>query len=423
MPARSPPTISKQSIFCGDRPGSAVTARALARAWPAAIGNPVSLTLAVAGAAATVAGGFVGMAPNRLVSGRPIALWQAAPTLATIGIAALVALLLAASLARPGRALHTITAVLGSALLLLTLAAAGEAARSLATTGASAAPAARVSLGAAFWVLAACGVLALGDALQRLGAGPALKLAVAAAIVGVIVLMAVAGAFDALSLAREYASRRRLFAEALLRHVVLVAAAVGPALAIGFPLGVVAARRPGWRGPLFAVLNLLQTVPSIALFGLLIAPLSALAAALPWVAALGIGGIGMAPAIIALVLYALLPVVRNTNAGIVGVDPAVVEAARGMGLGRRQIFWRVELPLATPVLLAGLRIVVVQAIGLAVVAALIGAGGLGTFVFEGLGQYAVDLVLLGALPAIFLALAVDFLLQMLVAALPRPGSP
>jgi osmoprotectant transport system permease protein len=397
-----------------------VTARALARAWPAAIGNPVSLTLAVAGAAATVAGGFVGVAPNRLVSGRPIALWQAVPTLSTIGIAALVALLLAASLARPGRAQHTIAAVLGSALLLLTLAAAGEAARSLATTGA---PAARVSLGAAFWVLAACGVLAVGDALQRLGAGPALKLAVAATIVGVIVLMAVAGAFDALSLAREYASRRRLFAEALLRHVVLVAAAVGPALAIGFPLGVVAARCPGWRGPLFAVLNLLQTVPSIALFGLLIAPLSALAAALPWVAALGIGGIGMAPAIIALVLYALLPVVRNTNAGIVGVDPAVVEAARGMGLGRRQILWRVELPLATPVLLAGLRIVVVQAIGLAVVAALIGAGGLGTFVFEGLGQYAVDLVLLGALPAIFLALAVDFLLQMLVAALPRPGRP
>ncbi|MGH7060728.1 MAG: ABC transporter permease [Stellaceae bacterium] len=378
----------------------------------------MSLTLAVAGAAATVAGGFVGVAPNRLVSGRPIALWQAAPTLATIGIAALVALLLAASLARPGRALHTTAAVLGSALLLLTLAAAGEAARSLATT---AAPTARVSLGAAFWVLCACGVLALGDALQRLGAGPALKLAVAATILGVIVLMAVAGAFDALSLAREYASRRRLFADALLRHVVLVAAAVGPALAIGFPLGVVAARRAGWRGPLFAVLNLLQTVPSIALFGLLIAPLSALAAALPWVAALGIGGIGMAPAIIALVLYALLPVVRNTNAGIVGVDPAVVEAARGMGLGRRQIFWRVELPLATPVLLAGLRIVVVQAIGLAVVAALIGAGGLGTFVFEGLGQYAVDLVLLGALPAIFLALAVDFLLQMLAAGLPRPG--
>ena len=140
-------------------------------------------------------------------------------------------------------------------------------------------------------------------------------------------------------------------------------------------------------------------------------PLSALATAVPSLAVLGIGGIGMAPAIIALVLYALLPVVRSTVAGIGGVDRAIVDSARGMGMTRRQRFWRVELPLAAPVLLAGLRIVTVQAIGLAVVAALIGAGGLGSFVFEGLGQYAADLVLLGALPAIGLALTADFLLQ------------
>jgi osmoprotectant transport system permease protein len=397
-----------------------VTAGTLAHSSTLGIGNPVLLTLAVAGAVTTVAGGFVGLAPNRLVSGKPIALWHVAPALSAIGIAALLAALLASSLARPSRGLHAITAILGAALLLLTLVAAGAAARLLAAT---APPAARVSLGAAFWVLAACGVLAVGDALQRLRAGPGLKLAVAAAILGAVAVLTAWGTFDALSLAHEYATRRRLFAEALVRHIVLVAAAVGPAVAIGVPLGVAAARHPGWRGPLFAVLNLLQTVPSIALFGLLIAPLSALAAALPWLAQLGIGGIGMAPAIIALVLYALLPVVRNTNAGVAGVDPAVVEAARGMGLGPRQTFWRVELPLAVPVLLAGLRIVIVQAIGLAVVAALIGAGGLGTFVFEGLGQYAVDLVLLGALPAIFLALAADFLLQMLAAALRQPGAP
>jgi osmoprotectant transport system permease protein len=163
----------------------------------------------------------------------------------------------------------------------------------------------------------------------------------------------------------------------------------------------------------------LQTIPSIALFGLLIVPLSALVAAAPWLAAFGIAGIGVTPAIIALVLYALLPVVRNTSAGLTGVDRAAIEAGRGMGLSRGQIFWQLELPLASPVLLAGLRIVIVQAIGLAVVAALIGAGGLGTFVFEGLGQYAVDLVLLGALPAIFLALGADFLLQLAAALLRR----
>jgi osmoprotectant transport system permease protein len=127
---------------------------------------------------------------------------------------------------------------------------------------------------------------------------------------------------------------------------------------------------------------------------------------------LGIGGVGPAPAIIALVLYALLPIARNTLAGIGGVSPAALDAARGMGMTRRQVFWQVEVPLAAPVLLAGLRIVLVQTIGLAVVAALIGAGGLGTFVFDGLGQYATNLVLLGALPAILLALGVDFLLRL-----------
>jgi len=173
------------------------------------------------------------------------------------------------------------------------------------------------------------------------------------------------------------------------------------------------------QGPLFAGLNLLQTVPSIALFGLLIVPLSALATAVPVLGRLGIAGIGLAPAVIALVLYALLPIVRSTVAGISGVDPGVIDAARGMGMTRRQLFWRVELSLAAPVLLAGLRIVTVQAIGLAVVAALIGAGGLGSFVFEGLGQYAADLVLLGALPTIALALAADFLLQLLASLLRR----
>jgi osmoprotectant transport system permease protein len=240
-----------------------------------------------------------------------------------------------------------------------------------------------------------------------------------AAIGAGIAGLAAVGTFDSLSIVREYATRRQLFADAVLRHIALVAGSVGPAIVIGLPLGVAAARKPRLQAPLFAVLNLLQTIPSIALFGLLIVPLAALATAVPQLAALGVGGIGVAPAIVALVLYALLPVVRNTSAGLAGVDAAVIEAGRGMGLKSRQIFWHVELPLALPVLLAGLRIVTVQAIGLAVVAALIGAGGLGTFVFEGLGQYAVDLVLLGALPAIFLALTTDFILQTLSAVLRR----
>jgi osmoprotectant transport system permease protein len=378
--------------------------------------NRVLPVLFLAGAAAALGTGFVTLAPNRLLSGRGIGLFTAADPRLAAAIAVLGLTLLAAAFAPPQRGLHLAAATVSFLLLMAVLAAAGQAASTLA---AGVPRLARVSLGAGFWILLAASSLGVVDGLQRAEAGIAARLAVAAAAVIAFAAMARGGMFDALSLAREYEARQPVFAAALLRHIVLVAAAVGPAVAIGFPLAVAAVRRPHWQGPIFAVLNLLQTVPSIALFGLLLAPLAGLAAAFPTLAALGIGGIGMAPAIIALVLYALLPVVRNGVAGLAGVEAGVVDAARGMGMSRRQRFWQVELPLAMPLLLAGLRIVVVQAIGLAVVAALIGAGGLGTFVFEGLGQYAADLVLLGALPAIGLALAADFLLQNLAAWLGR----
>jgi osmoprotectant transport system permease protein len=378
------------------------------------IHNRVLLTLTAGGTVAAAVAGFVSYAPNRLLSGQPIALWEAASGPAAAGIGLLGAMMLGAAFVTPGKTLHYAQAGLGAALLLLVLTAAGQAASAM-TLGAK--PAVRISLGTAFWTLTACAALAIVDALQRLGAGAAARLLTAGAIVAGVAALAVAGSFDALSIAREYAGRRLLFADALSRHLALVSGSVGLAVVIGFPLGVAAARSPRLENPLFAVLNMLQTIPSIALFGLLIVPLSALAAAVPQLAAIGVGGIGVAPAIVALVLYALLPVVRNTAVGLAGVDGAVIEAGRGMGLTSWQIFQQVEVPLALPVLLAGLRIVTVQAIGLAVVAALIGAGGLGTFVFEGLGQYAVDLVLLGALPAIFLALAADFILQTLSAAL------
>jgi osmoprotectant transport system permease protein len=380
------------------------------------IRNQVLFVLVVAAAAAAGSSGFVGIAPNRLVSGRPISLWAAAGALATAGIAALGAALSVACIIRPSRRLYYVVAALAAAVLLLVLGAAGHAASAIAQ---SAGPAFRISLGSAFWVLAACAALAVADALQRLGAGIVTQIVVVSAIVSGATLLALSGIFDALSLAREYAIRRAVFADALTRHVTLVGASVGIAMAIGFPLGVAVARSPRLQNPVFAVLNILQTVPSIALFGLLIAPLSALVAAVPRLAEYGLGGIGVTPAIIALVLYGLLPAVRNTFVGVTGVDSAVIEAGRGMGMSSVQILREIELPLALPVLLAGLRIVTVQAIGLAVVAALIGAGGLGTFVFEGIGQYAVDLVLLGALPAIFLALAADFLLKILATVLRR----
>lgn len=382
--------------------------------------NQVLPCLMAVAVAAGLSAGFLTEAPNRLVSGTPVALRDAVGALPTLALAAATASLFALGFAVPRRALHYLAAAVAGAALAAMLAAAGDAAASLA---ADAPPAAAISLGAGFWVIFACAALALIDSLRRAEAGTAMQLLAALLAVLGFWLMARAGLFDALAVAREYAHRREAFDAALRRHVELVVAALVPALVIGVPLGLLALRKRRAEAPLFAVLNLLQTVPSIALFGLLIAPLSGLADAFPALGALGIGGVGPAPAIIALVLYALLPVARNTLAGIGSVSPAAIDAARGMGMSRWQIFWQVEAPLALPVLLAGLRIVTVQAIGLAVVAALIGAGGLGTFVFDGLGQYATSLVLLGALPAIFLALAVDFLLRLVTGGLRRRFAP
>jgi osmoprotectant transport system permease protein len=147
----------------------------------------------------------------------------------------------------------------------------------------------------------------------------------------------------------------------------------------------------------------------------LIVPLSFIAAHVPLARAIGIGGIGAAPAVIALVLYGLLPLVRSADAGLRNVPADVRESARGMGMTPRDIFWKIDLPLALPALISGLRVVTVQSIGLATVAALIGAGGLGTFVFQGIGEYALDLVLVGALPTILLAVLIDALFQVVLA--------
>ncbi len=362
--------------------------------------NAVLLALALAALVALLAAGFVTHAPNRLVSGAPVRLVDAASGLRADALLALAAFLAAAAFVPPAR--HHSAAIVAAAsfLLVLLVDTAGAAAREFA---AQAPPAARTGLGAAFWIAGLAAALIVIDALQRARAGPALRFAVAVALAGAILALAAGGRLDALSLAREYDVRRDAFAAELLRHCALVAAAVLAALVIGVPLGILAARKPRARAGLFATLNIVETVPSVALFGLLIAPL----------AALGLSGVGPVPALIALALYALLPVARNTEAGILAADPASVEAASGMGMTQNQIFWRVELPLGLPVFVAGLRIVVVQTIGLAAVAALIGAGDLGTFIFQGIGQYAIDLVLLGAVPTIGLALAADFVLAML----------
>jgi osmoprotectant transport system permease protein len=360
--------------------------------------NRVLLVLSICALAACAFSSVLNVAPNRLVAGRAVTLWQMDGMSAAMAAGCVVLVVL--SFAPIMRGVQYAILALAMAILLLLLVGAGGMASASVAFGPHST---RVSLGWGFWTVGFCLAMIIVDALQRLNAGTLARLVAFAFFLAGVAIISFEGLFEDLSIVREYATRQSEFAKALGQHCLLVGIAVFLAVIIGGPLGLFVARRPQRSASIFGVLNLLQTIPSVALFGILIAPLSAL----------GIGGIGDVPAIIALVLYSLLPVVRNTEAGIAGVDRGVIDAARGMGLTPMQILWRIELPLGLPIFIAGFRIVTVQAIGLTIVAALIGAGGLGSFVFQGIGQYATDLVLLGALPTIALALAADFILALL----------
>lgn len=178
-------------------------------------------------------------------------------------------------------------------------------------------------------------------------------------------------------------------------HLFLVGVSIGIATLVGIPLGILITRQANLRQPVLGIANILQTIPSLALFGFLISvPL--------------IGGIGARTAIIALTLYSFLPIIRNTYTGIVSVDPAIREAGRGMGMTDRQLLLQVEIPLALGVILAGVRVATVIAIGIATIAAAIGAGGLGVFVFRGISTVNNQLILAGAIPAAVLAILADW---------------
>ena len=220
----------------------------------------------------------------------------------------------------------------------------------------------------------------------------------------VLALFLGSGIWRDISILKEFSSRSADFWAEGGIHLALALGSLGAAILVGLPLGILLERTKRLRGPVLGVLNAVQTIPSIALFGLLIAPLSWLVLRLPVLGAVGIHGIGIAPAFIALFLYALLPMVAATLVGLTGVPRDVVDAGRGMGLTGRQLLLQIELPLALPVILTGIRIVLVQNIGLATIAALIGGGGFGVFVFQGIGQDASDLILLGAIPTVVLAL-------------------
>ncbi|MGV6874327.1 ABC transporter permease [Pseudochelatococcus sp. B33] len=345
---------------------------------------------------------------NRIVAGEPktvlaaLPAWAGGLLLLVLAGAALVAFFRAAPLAR----------LAGSLVALLALALAiGLAATNLTPADNTYA---RVAAGPGFWVLIFAFSLLTTDALARLDPGPAARIAALAGIAAVVAALLYSGMWSNLSILREYATRADMFWTEAGRHLALALGSLAAATVIGMPVGVLCHRVPRLRAAVLNGLNIVQTIPSMALFGVLMVPLGWIAQNVPGASMIGIRGIGAAPAFVAIFLYSLLPVVANTVAGLGGVAPAVNDAARGVGMTDRQRLLSVEFPLALPVILTGIRIVLVQNIGLATIAALIGGGGFGVFVFQGLGQTAMDLVLLGAVPTVALALVAAILLDAVI---------
>ncbi|HAH9141848.1 TPA: ABC transporter permease [Escherichia coli] len=345
--------------------------------------NPVlALLLLLTAIAAALP--FISYAPNRLVSGEGRHLWQLWPQtlwmLVGVGCAWLTACFI------PAKKGSIFALILAQFVFVLLVWGAGKAATQLAQNGSALA---RTSLGSGFWLAAALALLACSDAIRRISTHPLWRWLLHMQIAIVPLWLLYSGTLNDLSLMKEYANRQDVFDDALAQHLTLLFGAVLPALVIGVPLGIWCYFSTARQGAIFSLLNVIQTVPSVALFGLLIA----------------------------LVLYALLPLVRGVVVGLNQIPRDVLESARAMGMSGAQRFLHVQLPLALPVFLRSLRVVMLQTVGMAVIAALIGAGGFGALVFQGLLSSAIDLVLLGVIPVIVLAVLTDALFDLLIALL------
>ncbi|MCJ2082140.1 ABC transporter permease [Methylobacterium sp. J-090] len=358
----------------------------------------VALAWLAALAAALIHWPLLTMAANRLVPGVPVtggaALGQVLP--AILALSALAAGLLAVS---PGRRA-------GATALALALAAAGLFAWGLghgaALRMAGQPPAARAGLGAGAWLAAALLGAALGLAVRRCRR-PGLGLVVVG--LGLVGLGAAgrAGTFDALSLAVEYAARREAVHTALVEHLVLA----GGALGLAVPAVILLSLWRRGQDAVGIVIGGVQVVPAVALLGGLVALTGGLLRAVPSLRDLGLSALGPVPAMVGVAAYLLLPLWRGLAAALSAPDPASLDAARAMGLTETQILARLRLPLGGQLLVGALRVATVQAIGLATLGALVGAGGLGRIVFDGMAQFAPDLILLGAVPVVALSLVAE----------------
>ena len=353
--------------------------------------------------------GWLTLRPNRLSGGVALNIQKSMGAL-WVPITVLWLVSLALSLRGKGKRGATAEGVCANLIVTTVFFACGPSSARLLSGGASIA---RVSISSGLWLTIIGAYIVIFAAKQRLGRSPT-NFIISWVSLPIIIILLAAGWLTRLSLVQEFTANSSRFYQELWQHFFLVGFSVAAGSLLGIALGLWAARSRRAERPIVWTANIAQTIPSLALFGLLIAPLSALSFAFPALRNLGIRGIGNTPALIALVLYSLLPIIRNTLAGLRQVEPSVIDAGRGVGMSRGQIFRRIEAPLAAPIILEGVRTASVQAVGLAAVAALVGAGGLGWFIFQGIGETATDLILVGAIPIVLLAIMLDSVMLALV---------
>jgi osmoprotectant transport system permease protein len=370
--------------------------------------DKLGIVIAAVAAYAALLAPFATFRANRIVPGQARSILEALPTATGPLLLAIVVAVALIALFKTPLVLRLAASVVALAALALLIGVAGTFLTPAGNTFA------RVSPASGFWILIFAFTLLLADVLTRLDLAPRGRVGVLVVASTAVGLLLISGSWNDLSILKEYANRADSFWAEGSKHVTLALGSLVAAVVVGLPLGILCHRVERLRAGVLNVLNIIQTIPSIALFGLLIAPLGWVATHVPGAAALGIRGIGTAPAFVALFLYSLLPVVANTVVGLAGVPRAANDAARGMGMTDRQRLFGVEFPLAFPVILTGIRIVLVQNIGLATIAALIGGGGFGVFVFQGVGQTAMDLVLLGAVPTVALAFTAAIILDAVI---------
>jgi osmoprotectant transport system permease protein len=362
--------------------------------------DKVFLLVGLLGFFSIIAFGFLMDRPNRLASGPEIGFLTGASIYEIIIVITLWLFIIVASLSG-NKHIKFLQGLFSIIILLTLMLSAGRIASEMRGEGDTLA---RVSLGASFWLSVFFVFVVVINATNRLKDNPILRYILIVCSLAVIIGTVLSGTLNDLSLLKEYYSEQDRFLDEFFTHLTLAFGSVGISIAIGVPLGILASKFKSLDKVVFPILNIMQTVPSLALFGILMAVLSSL----------NLAGLGAFPAMIALVLYSLLPIVRNTYTAFKTIDESVIEAAKGMGMTPVQLLYKIQVPLTASIVLNGVRISLVQVIGLTAIVTFIGAGGLGFFIFDGLRKTADDLILIGAIPIVLIAVTSDFIMQFVI---------